>query len=876
MSGGGPSNNPHPSAADEKAALRANIEIPIPSYEEATTSQAASQYGETNDSPAGPSGVGESSNLLSGYRPPTVESVRNSMESSFLSDYESARSSEGSLQREMIQMDIEEAEEGTRRNPFQKRFGWSISLPRNPFKGWRWPWWRPRWAWGHPRMPDLSFCTTEAAIVPIARLMIVVLALVMVYALFATGILSYPNRLANEYIIPQRLRNYATESLDYANVDHWMKYLSSFNHVAGTKGDLVLAKYVEGKLSSFGFETERVEFPVYMNFPKPGGRRVWMDNSKWEAKLEERKIDKNQENTLVFHGLSKSGTAKGPLVYANYGTREDFARLEQMGINVKGAIVLMRHGGKRTNDGQKVLAAQEKGAVGCLIFTDPKSDGFGWPIDAVRRASVGLRNWAAGDPLSPGYESSPNAKMIPKDRSPALVKIPSLPLSWGDAKPLLEALKGIGHTVDESWKTVISEVFTGDPTKSPLINLQNEQVEQHSHPIWNVGGRIEGRDPHESRLIIGTHRDAWCFGANDPNSGTAVMLEVARVLGSMKQFGWRPLRTIEFYNWDATEYNLMGSTEFVESMKSHTMDALAYINIASAVTGTTFSAAGSPSMTSALAGIMSLIKDPSSQNSTLQDLWGTFEEHPLPGLGGGGDYSPFQHHLGIPSLDLTFTGPYPSGSCYDTYNWIKRQDEFLQYHMSMAKLLILLILDLADTAVAPLSMAHYDLALQRWTTELEQWMPEKARGQVDLQPLKKAVKKASDHVKAFMNVGNEDWIMRDANGFYRKMDDWSIGLRRARTARMRNWERHLCWDWDTQNMEKQGRKRRWGREWFRHLVMGPQEWGGDEPSYFPWIRDAIEKEDWNSAQDHVGKVSHLIEKAARKLLDENKASPTGS
>lgn len=333
-------------------------------------------------------------------------------------------------------------------------------------------------------------------------------------------------------------------------------------------------------------------------------------------------------------------------------------------------------------------------------------------------------------------------------------------------------------------------------------------------------GRIPGRDPHESKLIIGTHRDAWCFGASDPNSGTAVMLDVARVLGTMRDFGWKPLRTIEFYSWDATEYNLMGSTEFVES--AGYVDALAYINVASAVTGTTFSAAGSPVFTSALFSILGKIKDPTHTNLTILDLWGSSEEHPLPGLGSSGDYSPFHHHLGIPSLDLTFTGPSPSGSCYDTYGWIKRQDEFFQYHMALSKILILLILDLADTAIAPLSMAHYDLALQRWTAELEAWLPEKARGPggVDLAPLKAAVKKASDHIRAFDGFQG-DWMLQDGNGFYRQLDDWSIALRRARTARMRNFERHLCW---MVSEEGEGNVQPGlpGREWFRHLVMGPQ------------------------------------------------------
>lgn len=386
-----------------------------------------------------------------GYQPPTVESARSSVESSFLEEFASSpRSSAESLQREMIQMEVMDGDvDGVGRRPggrlrqeFTKRFSSissslsAMSLPRNPFRGMN--------LFGGVRFPRIHIpevpCFSRLggeAMVPIYRILAVLAALIVVYVLLATDTFSFSRPVA-EYtgpFDPESVRRYAEQGIDRGKIRHWLEYVSSFDHMAGTEGDLVLAKYVQGQFASFGLRTERMEYDVYLNYPKPGGRRVWMEKPKWEAVLEEPNVDKKHENTAVFHGHSKSGKAKGPVVFANFGTREDFKMLETEGISVKGAIVLIREGGPQPDRGLKIKAAQDKGAVGALLFSDPAVSGWDGPEDAVQRGSVSLSNWVMGDVLTPGWASLSDAKRIPTSESAGLLKIPSLPLVRSTASP---------------------------------------------------------------------------------------------------------------------------------------------------------------------------------------------------------------------------------------------------------------------------------------------------------------------------------------------------------------------------------------------------------------------------------------------------------
>lgn len=489
-----------------------NSDLPIPTYEEALAvpSRAASDYGggggggggdaaEENEAllahqsasasapwrrsgssgsggggssggGGGSGGGGSGWGRMDGYRPPTVESVRSSIESSFLDEFaslSSARSSAENLQREAVRLDVLDAdgrrredgghgwgragEDGGRgllRLSFSKRFSLvrsSLSamsfLGRNPFRG-----------LGLPRLPTGPCCARldGAAMVAVYRLLAVLFALLVAYVLLATDAFSFRGALGADYLgpfDPDSVRNFTRREVHKARIRHWLDYLSSFDHLAGTEGDYVLAKYVQGQLASFGLHSERMRYDVYLNYPKPGGRRVWMAQPRWEAALEEtadaadggktkKHGHRRRQNTMVFHGYSKSGTASGPVVFANYGSRDDFAALRALGINVSGAVVLMREGGTQPNRGLKVKAAQDHGAVGALLFPDRATEGWDWPDSAVQRGHVALSSWVVGDVLSPGLPAVPGSHQVPKANNKGLVNIPSLPLVTPHPPPL--------------------------------------------------------------------------------------------------------------------------------------------------------------------------------------------------------------------------------------------------------------------------------------------------------------------------------------------------------------------------------------------------------------------------------------------------------
>ncbi|KAJ1869877.1 Vacuolar protein sorting-associated protein 70, partial [Coemansia sp. S17] len=312
-------------------------------------------------------------------------------------------------------------------------------------------------------------------------------------------------------------------------------------------------------------------------------------------------------NLPAFLGLSASGNVTGQLVYANYGTLDDFRALKAAGVSIKDKVVLVRYGGILR--GLKVHGAERAGARGVLIYSDPADDGYcigkvypngPWrPESSFQRGSVSLIQVYPGDPLTPGHPATKDApRLDPKDAK-SLNGIPSLPLSYRDAEPLLRALVGHGKNASEisdSWVGGLTsrgvEYWTGPSALS--VNLLNH-VDFKTTPIQNVIGRITGSEEPERAIIIGNHRDAWCAGASDPSSGSAVLLELARAFGELMKLGWRPRRTIILASWDAEEYSLVGSTEWVEdNIDWIRADVVAYVNVDAAVMGSEFGASASP------------------------------------------------------------------------------------------------------------------------------------------------------------------------------------------------------------------------------------------------------------------------------------------
>lgn len=673
-----------------------------------------------------------------------------------------------------------------------------------------------------------------------------------------------------------------------------------------------------------------------MNYAKQGGRRVAIVDPPelaWEARLEENPIypsDDRKGNTPIFHGYSRSGDVTGPLVYCNYGSRDDYKRLADSGVDLKGTIALVKYYGDEGDRAMKVKLAENWGIAGVLIYSDPKDDGFlrgqVWPEgrwrtdDSVQRGSVGLTSWIAGDVLTPGWPSTRDANRISKNENPGLVNIPSLPLAWRDAQKLLQSLKGHGKRVAEGQRGGVPDVewWTGDQS-SPRVNLKNEQDEVEKQPIYNLVGTIEGIESPRKKIIVGNHRDSWCFGSGDPGSGTAVMLEVINVFSHLRMQGWRPLRTIEFISWDAEEYNLIGSTEHVEDrLEELRDDGVAYLNVDVGVVGPNFWAAASPMFKDALTRVLGRVKD-EQRNDTLLNMWRQ-DGSKTQGLNAGSDYLAFQTMTGTSSIDFGFGGlqdqSYPYHSCYETFEWMmKFGDPGLEYHKLLVQVWTLLIIELSGEYVLRLDVNEYANAIAGYISELETFSASQGAPKPDqdgqggfrLQELWDSAKLLIEKAAHFSNW--EQWWDMEFYGrggletnavslqriFHNdKVSDFETNLLDipAREAHILGGSHGVGGFFSalihggfngahnkTEDHEHDGtldveaktnagtaaENGIVGREQFKHVVIGPQKWSGYGGETFPMVRDAIDEGDWKKAQEKVDRAAEVIRKAAENL-----------
>ncbi|AEO60972.1 hypothetical protein MYCTH_97974 [Thermothelomyces thermophilus ATCC 42464] len=844
-----------------------------------------------------------------GYRPPTVETDDESSLFSSSSDSDSDDEREADqVRREMQELEIDDSDvHGRNQSSWGKRIG--LSLPP-----WRWKWrWRlptlrrPAAAGGSGngngsgsgsddtgRAPEaeqtsgsswfararpLSFPKfgSTALFLLVGRTLAILIVMGFLYLLFASDLWSdMARRMGSQMFDPESIRIYVQSNVDPRKIREHLQHFTSYAHLAGTAGDFALMEDTEMLFTKYGLEdVKRDVYQVYLNYPTAQGRAVeiWEEGGKmvWAAKLEEEEVGGRSagRQTFAFHGHSRSGDVQGRLIYANYGSKEDFQALSDRGINTTGTIVLVRHYGPQEDLAFKVKAAEEAGAAGCITFTDPSDNGFVkgteapkgrfMPADGVQRGSVSLTNWVVGDPLTPSWESKENMPRMKVDQTQGLAKIPSIPLAWRDAQGLLQRLQGCGHLVPKPWVGGVPDVgewWTGNGS-SPIVRLRNEQDEVERQPIWNVYGRIVGIEQGEKKVIVGNHRDSWAFGAADPHSGTAIMMEIIRVLGDVVARGWRPLRTIEFASWDGSEYNLIGSTEYVEhNEEALRRDALAYINLGKAVSGRTFRAAGSPVFRKLLLQVLNRVGDP-HYNATLRERWDE-RKGKIEGLGVDSDYVAFQDIVGTSSLDLHFDGDrFPHHSSYENFEWMDNVgDPGFIYHTLLGQVLGLLILELADRPVMPFDMPAYADNLLRWVNGLKSWaekQPGAADKQISFWALELAAKDVAKSVGEFVKW-ESSWETRvlSASGW----EPSNLGRERCDyNARMAQFESDLL---DLAGMPH--------RTQFKHVVFGPQVWPGDPEAYFPSIRDAIKSGNATLAQLTVDRVAGILKQAGDNLL----------
>ncbi|HXG54608.1 MAG TPA: M28 family metallopeptidase [Vicinamibacterales bacterium] len=669
-----------------------------------------------------------------------------------------------------------------------------------------------------------------------------------------------------------------------ASARRWLAALTEEPHVAGTPAEKKLADYVLARFHEFGLTAELVRYDVFLNHPKHVSLKL-VSPVEEELKLREDAYDVDKDSTQegmfpAFHGYGASGRADGQVVYVNYGSPGDFAALTAMGISVEGKIALVRYGGAFR--GLKVKEAQDRGALGVLIYSDPRDDGYMAgdvypdgpmrPPSAIQRGSVLFLSHMPGDPSTPGWPSTTGAKRLTRAQMTNVPKIPSLPIAYAEAEKILRRLGG--PLVPRDWQGGLPFAYHIGPGAARVA--MDVQMDEGLKPIYNVIATIPGSVEPEKKVILGNHRDAWTHGAVNPNSGTAAQLETARALGAALKTGWRPKRTIVLASWDAEEYGLVGSTEWAEAHAADLQkNAVAYLNCDVAVSGADLTMSGSPSLRALAMESARDVPDPRRGESIgagwearQRSAWA--QQAPvdlddkddarffarLPPLGSGSDYTVFLDHLGIPSVDFGFSGGYGVyHSVYDNFRWMEKygDPEFL-YHAAAAKLWGLMAMRLADADILPLRHATYARDLQ-----------------VDLDGLRRdAIRRA--RTQGAPGSGAKPFVAPDFTPVLAALEDLRAAgesADRAADAAMKSGDagamRHVNEALSSVESAFLDTKGLPNRPWFRHMLIGPGLTTGYAPWPFPALQEAVEKKDAAMWATEVTRVVTAIRAGANRL-----------
>jgi N-acetylated-alpha-linked acidic dipeptidase len=668
---------------------------------------------------------------------------------------------------------------------------------------------------------------------------------------------------------------------DAALAGQHLKTLTAEPHWASSPEDYKTALYVESKFKAAGLRTEIVPYRVYLNKPvkieieafDAKGKKLMSGPTPEHVDETAYGGDPFQNDPRIlpaFNGSSASGDVTADVVYANFGTLADFKKLDELGISVKGKIVITRYGGNFR--GIKVYLAQQRGAAGVLIYSDPHDDGYGQgdmyprgpmrPASAVQRGSVQFLPLYPGDPETPGVASTPDLPDSARILDPAKMNqpsIPSNPLSYQDAAPILQALDG--PVTPHEWQGGLPFTYHLGGTGAVKVHM-NIQQDYKLRTIWDVIGTIEGTDPaqKDNWVVAGNHRDAWVFGAVDPNSGTAAMLEAVHGLGALLQQGWKPKRTIVIGSWDAEEEGLVGSTEWAEANAAHLSHAVAYFNTDVGVAGPDFGASAVPSLRSFIREVTREV--PSPKGGTVYDQWLKNQhqertrrvtetpEHSIEAptevnvgtLGSGSDFTPFIQHLGVPSTDVGSEGPYGVyHSAFDNYNWfIKNADPTFVYEQQMARVFGLEILHMADTDLLPYDDALYGQQIVRYIDEASTKATEKHLT-LNFTPAEAAAKRLATAGHALLTYQSGATNAPSAAKL-------NAALRQAESALLSD-----------AGLPK--------RPWYKHTIYAPGEYTGYAAVVIPGVNEAIEQDNAAVAQAQLDILAKGLEHAAT-LLEE--------
>lgn len=635
-------------------------------------------------------------------------------------------------------------------------------------------------------------------------------------------------------------------------------------HVAGSQANADAAAYVLSIFTSCNIPSHVTSYDVALTYPVSRSLTLTPSTSEKTIKFgllqeiyDDDPFAKVAHEVLpTFHAYARSGTATGPVVYANYGRVEDFETLREMGVNISNTVVLARYG--KIFRGDIVHNAYAVGAIGVLIFTDKKDyGGEKWfPDDKWIPPSgvqVGLLYDGIGDPTTPGWPSTGECERLSDeevDEGGNVPLIPSLPISWADGDAIIRTIGGKVANVD--WQGgEDSPIYRVGP--GPAIANLSYEGKQVISTIQNVIGVIEGEEEPDRFVILGNHRDAWTFGAVDPNSGTASLLEIAQRLEKLQKRGWRPRRTIVLCNWDAEEYGLIGSAEWVEENREMlAARVVAYLNVDCAVQGGDFRASATPQLDELIIQAAQQVQDPDNSSQTIYQSWlasGNDTTVKLGRLGGAGsDYAAFVQHIGTPAVDMSFGQGYPVyHSMYDDFVWMKKfGDPMFHRHVAVASIWGLVALRLADDEVLPYNYLSYAYELQKSAEYLEAEISDKGFSlfplYASIEKLTKAATRVKDDIKAVE--------AKRSRASMRELNDRLIMTERAFT--------------DRDGLSS--------RTWYKHLIYAPARHDDYGSNSFPGISDAIEiaknlnsSDSWHSVQHEVWRVARAITQASLVL-----------
>ncbi|CAH8360245.1 unnamed protein product [Eruca vesicaria subsp. sativa] len=668
-------------------------------------------------------------------------------------------------------------------------------------------------------------------------LFIIVLIVATFYTLhhpYSTPHLFSPNS-------PNTLRRLFLSSASNATVSSYLRSLTRHPHLAGTKPSSDTLNYVLTHFQSLKLDTRISQYEALLSYPTHTSVTArFSNNTTIELNLND-VVSSSSDVVTPYHAYSPSGSAYGNVIFVNHGEERDYHALESLGVSVGGCLVLVRKG-ESLGRGVVVKIAETKGALGVLIYDEKDGGGLG----GIERGTV-MRG--IGDPVSPGWPGVVGGEKLSVDDervSKRFPKIPSLPLSRHNAEIILASLGGVRAPGEWGTGRVGSSQRVGPGRTVVNMTLQGEMKMKKIH---NVVVTIRGSEEPDRYVCLGNHRDAWTYGAVDPNSGTSALLDIGRRFALLLESGWRPRRSILLCSWDAEEFGMIGSTEWVEE---HVLNlgasAVAYLNVDCAVQGSGFFAGATPQLDNVLLDALKLVQDPDDVELTVEETFKS-QNNIIQRLSRvDSDFSGFLHHGGIPSIDMYYGADYPVyHTAFDSFDWmIRNADPLFHRHVAMAGIWGILAIILADEPVLPFDYNSYAEQLQEHRDTLSKLL----EGKVSVDPLSVAIQELSLVAKEVTDEAKK--LKEEA---YRKNDVATAAKRRELNDRMMLAERGF--------LDSEGIK---GKEWFKHLVYGPAAEPESKLGFFPGIADAIATNSSEGSIKHeIWRVTRAIQRASKAL-----------